>query len=225
MITVISSFFNESKNCELFFNMVEECSLLIPISQIVVVDNGSKDDTYYKLKKFKSDNFQIKVLQNPPNSKYGDGFHNAFKNATNEYIITLHSDLQFNLKEYVSSNLDVINKCIRSNTNIFPQRYKRSFTSVIRTIIFKIIISILYFRIFDDFNGQPKLLIKNHFIDLRDHCPGFGYDLTLYFFLKKNKKKIDISTKVIEKNRIHGKTSWNKQFLPSVKILFDVLKN
>ena len=63
MITVISSFFNESKNCELFLQKIEKCSKLISISEIVLVDNGSTDDTFFKLKKFKSDNFSIKILQ------------------------------------------------------------------------------------------------------------------------------------------------------------------
>ena len=62
MITVISSFFNESKNCDLFLNMIDECSDLMPISEIILVDNGSLDDTFLKLTKLKSQNFEIKIL-------------------------------------------------------------------------------------------------------------------------------------------------------------------
>ena len=120
MITVISSFFNESKNCQLFIDMIDECSSMIPISEIVLVDNGSTDDTLSELNKFKSDDFIIKIIQNPFNSKYGDGFHRAFKESKNEYILTLHSDLQFNLKDYIIDNLKIFNECLYSNINIFP---------------------------------------------------------------------------------------------------------
>ena len=126
MITVISSFFNESKNCELFIQKIEECSKLIEISEIVLVDNGSTDDTFFKLKKFKSDNFSIKILQNPANSSYGDGFHKAFINSTNNYIFNLHSDLQFDLNDYLSKNIKVINHCISQNINMFRCRDRQT---------------------------------------------------------------------------------------------------
>lgn len=224
MITVISSFFNESKNCDLFIEMITECSSLIPISEIVLVDNGSSDDTFIKLNKFKSNNFKIKILRNPPNSKYGDGFHRAFKESKNEYILTLHSDLQFSLKDYINNNSNIFNECLKSNTNIFPFRLNRSFLSFLRTIIFRLIISILYLHYFKDVNGQPKLLIKKDFKSLKQHCSGFGYDLTLYYYLKKMNKKINTNTYVKEFNRVYGKTSWNKNFFSSLKLLFEVLK-
>ncbi len=223
MITVISSFFNESKNCERFFQMIEECSLLIPISEVVLVDNGSTDDTFSKLNNFKSKNFQINILQNPPNSKYGDGFNKAFVNANNGYILTLHSDLQFNLKNYILKNINSFNLCLKSKINIFPKRINRSFLSILRTYFFKIIISIRFLMIFNDFNGHPKLLIKKDFEDLNSHCSGFGYDLSLFFFLKKKKKKLNLQTLTIEEKRIHGTTSWNNNLLSSLNVMFQTI--
>ena len=224
MITVISSFFNESKNCQLFINMIDECSSVIPISEIVLVDNGSTDDTLSELNKFKSNDFIIKIIQNPFNSKYGDGFHRAFKESKNEYILTLHSDLQFNLKDYIIDNLKTFNECLHSNINIFPNRTNRSFVSLLRTNIFRMIVSTLYFHYFSDVNGHPKLLIKKDFKYLKQHCSGFGYDLTLYFYLKKMKKKINTKTYVRESNRKHGETSWNKNLVSSFKMLLKVLR-
>ncbi|MDC0625462.1 glycosyltransferase family 2 protein [Alphaproteobacteria bacterium] len=223
MITVISSFFNESKNCDLFLSMIDECSDLMPISEIILVDNGSLDDTFLKLTKLKSQNFEIKILQNPYNSKYGDGFHRAFKESKNKFIFTIHSDLQFSLQDYIQKNIKIINECIKTNTNIFPKRINRSFFSSVRTIIFQSIISILNFHYFNDFNGQPKLLIKTDFDNFKFHSHGFSYDLSLYFYLIKMKKKINTSTYVLENKRIYGKTSWNKNLLSSLNTLLTVL--
>jgi glycosyltransferase involved in cell wall biosynthesis len=223
MITVISSFFNESKNCNSFLSMINECSDLMPISEIILVDNGSLDDTFSKLSKLKSQNFEIKILQNPSNSKYGDGFHRAFKESKNKYIFTIHSDLQFNLKVYIQRNVKIINECIKTNTNIFPKRINRSLLSSVRTIIFQSIVSILNFHYFSDFNGQPKLLIKSDFDNFKFYSNGFSYDLSLYFYLVKMKKKINTSTYVQEKKRIYGKTSWNKNFFSSLYTLVSVL--
>ena len=224
MITVISSFFNESKNCEFFLQQIEECSKRINISEIVLVDNGSTDDTYLKLKKFKSDKFSIKILQNPPNSNYGDGFHKAFVNSTNNYIFTLHSDLQFNLNDYLSKNIKTVNNCISKNINIFPKRVNRSFLSSLKSLIFRITIGLINFCYFVDFNGQPKLLIKKDFSELKKHCSGFGYDLTVYFYLKKKGKKLNTNTVTLEKKRIYGEASWKKSLYSSIKMLFKNFK-
>ena len=224
MITVISSFFNESKNCELFLQKIEKCSKLISISEIVLVDNGSTDDTFFKLKKFKSDNFSIKILQNPANSNYGDGFHKAFVNSTNNYIFTLHSDLQFDLDDYLLRNNKIINHCINQNINIFPKRASRPFLSSLKSLIFRFVISLANFDYYDDFNGQPKLLVKQDFLELKEHCSGFGYDLTIYYYLKKKRKKIHTKTFTFEKKRIHGEASWNKSLYSSIKMFFRIFK-
>lgn len=224
MITVISSFFNESKNCELFLQKIEECSKVIKISEIVLVDNGSTDDTFSKLKKFKSDKFSIKIIQNPANSGYGDGFHKAFINSTNNYIFTLHSDLQFDLNDYLSKNIKTINYCISKNINIFPKRANRSFLSSIKSYILRLVIGLINFNYFNDFNGQPKLLIKKDFSELKKHCSGFGYDLTVYFYLKKKRKKLNTNTFTFEKKRVYGEASWNKSLYSSIKMFFKILK-
>ena len=224
MITVISSFFNESKNCELFLEKMEQCSKIISISEIVLVDNGSSDDTYLKLKKFKSENFSIKILQNPINSNYGDGFHKAFINSTNNYIFTLHSDLQFDLNDYLLKNIDIINQCISENTNIFPRRINRPFLSSLKSFIFRFIIGLINFDYFNDFNGQPKLLIKEDFLELKKHCSGFGYDLAVYFYLKKKRKKINTNTFTFEKKRVYGEASWNKSLYSSIQMFFKIIE-
>ena len=86
MITIISSFYNESRNCKLFLEMIEDTSKLILIDQLVVVDNGSSDNTYEELINLKSQRFEIVVIKNPILSSYGDGFHAAFKKSKNEIL-------------------------------------------------------------------------------------------------------------------------------------------
>ena len=49
--------------------MIEDTSKLIPIDQLVVVDNGSSDNTYKVLINLKSQRFKIVVIKNPILSK------------------------------------------------------------------------------------------------------------------------------------------------------------
>jgi glycosyltransferase involved in cell wall biosynthesis len=221
MITVISSFHNESKNCNSFLKMIEEASIFLPIDQLVVVDNGSLDETYQKLIDLKSSKFEILVIKNPLLSKYGDGFHAAFKKSKNEFVLTLHSDLQYNLVDFTKNNLTLINLCIKSKTNIFPARANRPLFAEIRSCLFRFLLSLIYLTNFNDFNGHPKLLIKEDFSKMQFFCSSFAYDLSLFYYLKKTNKKINISCRTIEATRVHGESSWNKNFFSQFVELFN----
>lgn len=220
MITVISSFYNESRNCKLFLEMIEDTSKLIPIDQLVVVDNGSSDNTYKELINLKSQRFKIVVIKNPMLSRYGDGFHVAFKKSKNEFIFTIHSDLQFNLYDFVKNNTKLINSSIENKINIFPKRINRPIFSEIRSLVYRYLLSIIFFTYFNEFSGQPKLLIKKDFLEMKSYCRNFSYDLCLFYYLKKNKKKLNFSSKSKELKRVNGFTSWNKNFFSQFKELY-----
>ena len=80
----------------------------------------------------------------------------------------MHSDLQFDLNDYLSKNIKIINHCISQNINIFPKRASRPFLSSLKSSIFRFIIGLINFDYYDDFNGQPKLLIKQDFLELKE---------------------------------------------------------
>ena len=221
MITVISSFHNESENCNSFLKMIEEASTFLPIDQLVVVDNGSLDETYQKLIDLKSSKFEILVIKNPLLSKYGDGFHKAFKNSKNEFVLTLHSDLQYDLVDFVKNNLSLIKLCIKSETNIFPTRTNRPLFVEIRSCLFRFLLSLIYLTNFKDFNGHPKLLVKKDFLKMQFFCSSFAYDLSLFYYLKKTNKKINVSCRTMETTRAYGESSWNKNFFSQFIELFN----
>jgi len=223
MITVISSFYNESKNCESFLKMVEKSSAILSIDELVVVDNGSTDDTYKRLLNLRSSKFAILVIKNPLLSEYGDGFHAAFQKAKNDFIFMIHSDLQYDLTEYIKQNFELINSCITNKINIFPKRIKRPVFSEIKSLIYRFVLTLFYFTLFSDFNGQPKFLIKSDFSKMKSYCSNFVYDASLFLYLVKNKKNINLSTKTKERERVHGKSSWNKGMISQLKELFNNL--
>ena len=100
MFTILSSFKNESANCKVFFDIVSKSKKFININEVVVVDNGSNDNTFEILKLQKIKDTKIKVLKNNKLSGYGDGFTRALENSTNKFLITLHSDNQFRLDSF-----------------------------------------------------------------------------------------------------------------------------
>ena len=64
--------------------------------EILVVDDGSKDDTLKLAEEFSSKNPQVHVLKNPVNMGMGRALRTGFENATGDIIVTIDADLSYN---------------------------------------------------------------------------------------------------------------------------------
>jgi len=60
--------------------------------EILLVDNGSRDDSVKTFKKEFGDNKRIKILANPDNLGYAGGNNEGVKNALGEYAVILNND-------------------------------------------------------------------------------------------------------------------------------------
>ena len=223
MFSIISSFRNEEKNCERFNKMLKKIKKILDIKEAILIDNGSTDSTIKELRKIKVQGIRIKVYQNKKNSGYGEGFTKAFLKSTMPIIITVHSDLQFDLINFSKKNKKEIYYCIKNNINIFPKRINREFLSNVRSFILKIILSIFNFIKVIDFNGHPKFLIKDNFKKLKYYPKNFAFDYCLYWWLAKNKKKINYSLVSSENKRLFGETTWDKSIIKQIIFLFKFL--
>lgn len=196
MITLISSLKNELKNISKFKKMMQKAVLIsqkkkLFIKEIILCDNHSNDNTFVLLKKIKIKNVNIKILKNEYfKSDYGHGFTKCFDAAKFNYIMTIHSDLQFDLYEFIKNNYKELGHCIHNKINIFPKRINRSLFANFRSLILKIFLFFIFGRIFNDFNGQPKLIIKSCFPKNTYFPSNFSWDCFIYLFLKKKNLKL-----------------------------------
>ena len=230
-ITIISSFYNEEKNIQKFSDEINWAikflnKYKVEVFEIILIDNNSSDNTYKELNNLKFDNTNILIFKNPKErSNYGDGFTKGFLESKTNHIMTIHSDMQFHLSGFLESNIQHLLKAIQEDTNIFPIRKGRKLSSILRTFILKIILSLNTKIIFKEFNGQPKLLCKNHFLSVKKFPSGFSWDCFIYYWLKKNKKKINENLYIFENKRIYGLSSWsNSNFKQHFLFLLSYIK-
>ena len=228
MFTVISSFRNESLNCNAFFKMILESKKYININEIIAVDNGSSDDTYDILKSQKINNTIINVLKNSKNSGYGDGFSRALKKASNKFILTIHSDNQYRLDLFLNKYSKKIQSEMVAGVNIFPIRTNRSHISNCRTLLIRILLSLITLRLMSDYGGHPKFLIKDNFKNIKSYPNGFAFDAAIVDFIKKMKFKYSHNYFIEEQSRSFGVSSWSKnlidQFLLFCKFFHEFIK-
>lgn len=102
-ISSLSIFFpvwNEDKNIEkVVLDAIPVAEMYAKIWEIIIVDDGSSDNTLEISKKLASKNKNIKVITHSPNRGYGAALKEGFENAGHDYVVFTDGDGQFDFKE------------------------------------------------------------------------------------------------------------------------------
>ena len=99
-ISVFFPAFNEEKNIEK--TVVQAREVLEKIAnkwEIIIVDDGSKDDTLKIANRLGKEDKRIKVISHKVNCGYGEALKSGFYNARYAWIATTDSDGQFDFSE------------------------------------------------------------------------------------------------------------------------------
>ena len=203
-VDIVIPFFNEAKNVLAVYNDISRLDRLFEIRKFILVDNGSTDNTLKELQSLISIDSRIEIVEIGLNIGYGYGVKCGLERSEADYCIINHSDLQFNTFNYFLENLYQIWD-LKKAQSIFSRRVNRNIGDSIRTIFLRTILSVLSFRIIDEFNGQPKIIKRSIIKDKIQELPNdFTLDYVLYRII--NPKEI---YPVIQRSRLHGKSSWS----------------
>jgi polyisoprenyl-phosphate glycosyltransferase len=183
--------YNECKNIELLFKDLEKIIVTKTYIEIIIVDNGSSDDTLNEITNsslFK--NKLIKLIKIKKNKGYGHGIKKGIKTATGNVIGWCHGDLQTSIKDVILSyenNIHSLNKanCVikgfRTNRSMFDSFFTKAMAFFVSTIFnFKI----------SDINAQPKIFPKK-FLKYFENAPD-DFSLDLFFLLQAKKNEYSI---------------------------------
>lgn len=106
-VSIIIPVYNESNTIEKIIKRVKNSNSLGMKKEIIIVDDGSTDDTPNIINKLKDKEIKIFFLRN--NSGKGTALRKGFKEATGDIIIVQDADLEYNPKDFPIILIPLIN--------------------------------------------------------------------------------------------------------------------
>ena len=98
-VSLIIPIFNEEKTLE---NVISRCSKQKEVKQIVVVNDGSTDNTKKILNKLKSKLSKISIVNHPRNLGKGAAIKSGLRKAVGKYVMVQDADLEYSPEEIIN---------------------------------------------------------------------------------------------------------------------------
>ena len=220
-LSIVIPCYNESDSISLLIEKLEP--ILKKDIEVVLVDNGSNDDTSITLEKLQlSEN--IKVLKLQENLGYGNGIIQGLKKTSGEIVSWTHADLQTDPNDVIRGYEKYKQALIKKQCIVKGRRKNQTFLEKIITWGMSIYCSLLLGKRLIDINAQPKIFHRS-FLDLFTSPPlDFSFDLYMIYSFKKQKIKIETIPVYFEK-RLHGESKGGGSNLRGkIKIVIKTIK-
>lgn len=197
--------YNEAKNIPL---LLERCTVFNDRNdfEIILVDNGSTDDSTEVLKALLPQYPACKCVRVEENQGYGLGILSGLREAQGDVIGWTHADLQTDPQDILQA-VDFF-KETPIKTFVKGKRYGRPFMDVVFTIGMSIFETFLLKKKMWDINAQPTLFSKKFFESWAEPPHDFSLDLYAYYQAHMHKLKI-YRFPVRFGERAYGMSHWN----------------
>ena len=211
-LSIIIPCYNESKSLPMLISRCKEVANKDSNIEIVIVDNGSNDDTSSVLDDLTSGLTFITRVEIEVNQGYGHGILAGLAAARGEILSWTHADMQTDLGDALKG-LDFFNS--ESNSEelfVKGKRQGRPLTDVFFTVGMSFFETLLLRKFMWDINAQPTMFHRKFFLTWNMPPKDFSLDLYAYYMAKKSKLVVK-RFPVVFAERAHGVSNWNISFI------------
>jgi glycosyltransferase involved in cell wall biosynthesis len=201
-LSIIIPCYNEELSIK---KLVDNCREIVNAEiEIIIVDNGSTDDTF---KTLNSINLHPNIIpiRVDKNIGYGNGILFGLKHAKGDVLAWTHADLQTDLSDVLTGYNLYKNELQEKTCMVKGERKNRNYFDSFFTFTMGIYCSFLLGKWLYDINAQPKIFHRSFLEEFINPPLDFSLDLYLLYFFRSN--KIDVKTiPVIFKKRELGES-------------------
>ena len=211
-LSIIIPCYNESKTLPMLISRCKEVANKDSNIEIVIVDNGSNDDTSSVLDELTSGLTFITRVEIEVNQGYGHGILAGLAAARGEILSWTHADMQTDLGDALKG-LDFFNS--ESNSEelfVKGRRQGRPLADVFFTVGMSIFETLLLRKFMWDINAQPTMFHRKFFLTWNLPPKDFSLDLYAYYMAKKSRLVVK-RFPVVFAERAHGVSNWNISFI------------
>lgn len=225
-LSIVLPCYNESRNIPFIVERLSKHWTEINF-ELILVNNGSTDDTDKVLKRLKKKYENIRVVTIEKNIGYGYGIMSGLRAARADFVAYSHADIQTPPEDVIKAfkiireaSLDRKLESVLIKGKRINRREEEQFLTDAYT---KIAYVMLGYKIYD-VNGQPKLFHKKLLDKLTRPPLDFSFDL--YLLYKAIQNGYEIKTFPVDFGlRIHGESKWASSPAKKCKTILGYLKN
>ena len=219
-LSIAMPFYNEGRSVLRTVNdLVKELKKSNIDYEIILVNNGSKDDTDKYINMLTSKNKRLKKVLIKKNQGYGWGIIKGLNKCTGKYVGYIDGDGQIRPKDVVSCL-----KFLQKNKEFALCKGKRkekhgTKQRKIVSYIFDILFTVLFLRYIKDINAKPKIMKKEILKKLDLQSKGWFIDAEILIkFIKYGLKIGEVYVEVLprKEGKSAVKPSIIKEFLISL---------
>lgn len=217
-LSLVIPCYNESQNLPLLINRCKDLFSVEKSLQIIIVDNGSTDNTSEVLDGLILDLSFVQKVKVDLNKGYGNGILSGLKEAKGEILSWSHADMQTDIYDVLTGLKIFDNESNIDDLFIKGNRKKRPLADNVFTIGMSVFETILLRRIMWDINAQPTMFHRSFFLHWNNSPNDFSLDLYAYFMAKKLKLRIK-RFPVFFGKRAYGVSHWNIDLLSKFQFI------
>lgn len=217
-LSLVIPCYNEARSLPVLIARCAEVVRAEPDCEIILVDNGSIDDTPETLARELAGRTGLRSIRVPVNIGYGNGILEGLRACDGEILGWTHADLQ-------TDPLDVIKGYVIFKSHARPtgllvkgRRHGRPFADTAFTLGMSIFESVLMGHAMQDINAQPTLFSRALYERWVDPPADFALDLYAYAEARAAGARVE-RFPVIFPPRLHGVSHWNVNWRAKLKFI------
>ncbi|MDA0772648.1 MAG: glycosyltransferase family 2 protein [Cyanobacteria bacterium] len=215
-LSIVVPCYNEAGNIPLIVKKFSE--LLVEGIEVLLVDNGSTDDSAQVFAQELQNAQGIKLVKVKVNNGYGYGILAGLKEAQGEVLAWTHADMQTDPSDVITA----YNKYLDAddiNTFVKAARKERKLLETFFSCGMQILASIVLKTPLEEINAQPKLFSRDFYNKyLKQGAPDdFSLDLYALYYAYRNCKIITIP--VYFNKRMHGEAKGGGSWSGRIKLI------